>query len=113
MFDLRTYLGLGLLDLAPGLVQRTAFAQMLVGAASRSDLPDHLPTVVLRPFLYAGVTGVSTDNVLATVQQMGNFRHVSHVGGCAMDMMYQARFCVGSDMRFHAEEVSRPQELPP
>ena len=22
-----------------------------------------------------------------------------------MDMMYQARFCVGSDMRFHAEEV--------
>lgn len=36
---------------------------------------------------------------------MGNFRHVSHVGGGAMNMMYQTRFSVGSDMRFHAEEV--------
>lgn len=27
-------------------------------------LPDHLPTVMLRPLLYAGVTRISTDNIL-------------------------------------------------
>jgi hypothetical protein len=30
-----------------------------------------------------------------------------------MDVMHQARLDIGADVRLHAEEVSRPQELPP
>ena len=32
--------------------------------------------------------------------QMGNFRHVSHDGGGAMDRKYQTRIIVGSERKF-------------
>lgn len=98
-------LGFDLFNLAPGFVKGAALTQLLVSTASCRDLPDHLPTFMFRPPLDTCVTGVSTDNVIVTVQQMSNLRQVSHVGGGAMDMVYQTRFSVGSDMRFHAEEV--------
>src|SRR5690606_40105245 len=41
VLDLGSYLRLGLLDLAFGLVQGTAFAQLLIGTAARRDLPNH------------------------------------------------------------------------
>jgi hypothetical protein len=40
MFDFGASLGLSLLDLALGFVQRTVPAQLLVSAAPRRDLPD-------------------------------------------------------------------------
>lgn len=39
------------------------------------------------------------------MQQFGNLGHVRNVGRRAMDMVHQARFHVGTDVRLHPEEV--------
>src|SRR5690606_27070925 len=55
MFDLGAYLRLGLLDLALGLVQRAALAQLLVSAAPRRTLPDDRAACMLGTLLDAGI----------------------------------------------------------
>ena len=53
VFNLGAHLGLGLLDLALGFVQRATLTQLLVSAAAGGDLPDDLTAFMLRTFLDA------------------------------------------------------------
>src|SRR5690606_6059987 len=113
MFDLGTYLRLGLLDFALGLVQRAALAQLLVSAAPRRNLPDDRAACMLGTLLDAGIAGIAADQVLVAVQQLVHLGDIGHVGRRAHHAVYQAGFAVGADVRLHAEVVSRPRELPP
>jgi len=56
MLDLGAHLGLGLLDLALGFVQRRVFTQLFVGAAPGRHLPNHFATIMLGTLLDAGIT---------------------------------------------------------
>src|SRR5690554_3081614 len=105
MFDLGTYLRLGLLDFALGLVQRAALAQLLVSAAPRRNLPDDRAACMLGTLLDAGIAGIAADQVLFAVQQLVHLGDIGHVGRRAHHAVYQAGFAVGADVRLHAEVV--------
>src|SRR5690606_3340835 len=92
-------------DLASGLVQRAAFAQAFVGAASGCDLPDHLPPFMRWSFLETCITRIRTADILLTMQQLRDSRHVCDARRSAVNVMHQPRLNIGADMRLHAEEV--------
>ena len=60
-----------------------------------------------------GVTGICIHGVFFAMQQFSHLRDIGHIGSGAMDVMHQAGLDIGTDVRLHPEEVSRPQELPP
>ncbi len=68
---------------------------------------------MFRAFLDAGVTRVGTDHVLIAVQQLIDLGDIGHVGRRAHHAVHQARLIIDTDVRLHAEVVSRPRELPP
>lgn len=105
MFDLRSRLRFDLLYLASGFVERAAFAQVFVGATTSRNPPDHRPSIMLRPFLHAGVTCIGTDDILFAMQQVSDLHYISHIRRSAVDVMHQTRFSISTDMRLHAEEV--------
>ena len=105
MFNLRSRLRFDLLDLASGLVEHAAFAQVLVGATASGNLPDHRPSFMLWPLLHAGITRVGTDNIFIAMQQLSDLRYIGHIRRCAVDVVHQARLSIGTDMRLHAEEI--------
>jgi len=113
MFDFRPCLRFDLLDLTFGFVKNTAFAQVLVGAAAGSDLPDHLPPFMLRPFLLPGIASIRAHDVLFAMQQLSDFRHISYVRGSAVDVMHQTRLNIGADMRLQSGKAGVLPLLPP
>src|SRR5690606_30936009 len=90
-----------LLDLALGLVQRAALAQLLVSAAPRRDLPDDRATCMLGTLLDAGIAGIAADQVFIAVQQLVHLGDIGQVGRRAHHSMHQAGFAVGADVRLH------------
>ncbi|MNH40438.1 hypothetical protein D3C79_1017620 [compost metagenome] len=58
---------------------------------------------MLWPFLQAGVARIGAYDVFIAMQQLSDFRHVSHICGSAVDVMHQTRLRIGADMRFHAK----------
>lgn len=46
---------------------------------------------MLWPFLHTGVARIGAYDVFFTMQQLSEFRHVSHIRGSAVDVMHQTR----------------------
>lgn len=113
VLNLGTHLSLGLLDLAPGLVQGAALAQLLVGATPRRDLPDDRTSIMLGPLLHSGITGVGTDHVLLAVQQLVDVGDIGHVGRRTHHAMHQDGLGIGTDVDLQSGKAEVLPLLPP
>lgn len=96
VFHFRPYLCFGLFNLAFGCVKRAAFAQVLVSAASRSDLPDHGSPFMLWSLLNTSVAASAQMTLSAPCSS------------CAVNVMHQVRLSIRTDMGFHTEIVLVP-----
>ena len=88
-----------------GLVENTVVAQVLVGTVVGCDLRNHLPHLMLWPFVHAGVARIGAYDVFTAIQQLSDFPHGRHIRGSVLGVMCQPLLSIGADMRLHAEEV--------
>ena len=105
MLNLGANLNLGFLDLAYRFVQRAAFAVFFVGAAAGRNLPDDLASRMFFALLDAGITHISANHVLTTVQPFADLGYVRDVGRRDHHAVHQPRVIVDTNVRFGAEVI--------
>lgn len=72
-------------------------AQVLVGTVVGCDLRNHLPHLMLWPFVHAGVARIGAYDVFIAIQQLSDFPHGRHIGGSALDVMCQPLLSIGAE----------------
>lgn len=70
MFNLGPYLDLREFDFATHLSDQALLAVLLIRAGPRGDRPDRFAVLMLRPFVHAGVTGITRDVSFFAVRQL-------------------------------------------
>ena len=73
----------------------------LAFARSHRNVPIH--AFRFRPLAGAKVAGIGKHHFFLSVQQAVSLSHVVDVGRCADDGVHQARLCVDTNVRLHAE----------
>lgn len=94
-----------LVDLALGLVQATAFAQLFVPAAPGGDLSNGFTPCMFGTLLHPGVARIGTYRALLAMQQLVDLGDIGHVGRRPNDAVHQAILSIGLCVSLHAEEV--------